>query len=212
MSDEQTNDGPTIEERTNRGRDGKPRRKPKPATPERLRKAALSYIDRYATSAANLHEVLMRRVRRSKRLHGTDMEEATRWADDIVADFVKRELVNDRLYAENRAASLHRSGASRRKIEMSLKIKGVGHDDIAAAMQALEESDPDAEFTAACRHAQRRRLGPWRRDDRDARRDRDLAAMARAGFGYRLASHVIDAADAEALEDEAARRAEERRG
>ena len=54
----------------------KKRRKPKPATQERLRKAALYYIDRYATSAANLREVLMRRVRRSVRLHGTDPEEA----------------------------------------------------------------------------------------------------------------------------------------
>ena len=192
--------------------ENKPRRKPKPATRERLRKAALSYIDRYATSAANLHEVLMRRVRRSTRLHDTDMAEATRWADDIVADFVARKLVDDRMYAENRAASLHRSGASRRKIEMSLKTKGVGGADIAAAMEALEASDPDAEFTAACRHAQRRRLGPWRRDDRTERRDRDLAAMARAGFGYRMASRVIDATDIETLEDEAAERAAERRG
>jgi regulatory protein len=207
MSDDSTNAAPTP-----RGRDGKPRRKPKPATPERLRKAALSYIDRYATSAANLHEVLMRRVRRSTRLHDTEMEEATRWADDIVADFVARKLVDDRSYAVNRVASLHRSGASRRKIEMSLKIKGVGGADITAAMEALDASNPDAEFTAACRHAQRRRLGPWRRDDRAERRDRDLAAMARAGFGYRMASRVIDAVDAEALEDEAAERAAERRG
>tara|TARA_R110002110_G_scaffold415852_1_gene658123 strand:+ start:27878 stop:28501 length:624 start_codon:yes stop_codon:yes gene_type:complete len=207
MSEDFTDDEPTP------GRhNDKPRRKPKPATAERLRKAALSYIDRYATSAANLHEVLMRRVRRSTRLHDTDMAEATGWADDIVADFVKRKLVNDRLYAENRAASLHRSGASRRKIEMSLKIKGVGNDDIAAALETLAEANPDAEFTAACRHAQRRRLGPWRRDDRAARRDRDMAAMARAGFGFRMASRIIDAADVDALEDEAAQRAAERQG
>jgi regulatory protein len=204
------NDESPDAEAGHKGRDGKPRRKPKPATAERLRKAALSYIDRYATSAANLHEVLMRRVRRSTRLHDTDMEEAKQWADDIVADFVTRKLVNDRLYAENRAASLHRSGASRRKIEMSLKIKGVGSADITAALEALAEANPDAEFTAACRHAQRRRLGPWRRDDRAARRDRDLAAMARAGFGYRMASQVIDATDIDELENEAAQRAAER--
>lgn len=190
----------------------KQRRKPRPATPERLRKAALSYIDRYATSASNLREVLMRRVRRSARLHGTDLEEATGWADAIVADFVARNLVNDTLYAENRALSLYRAGASRRKIEISLKTKGVGAADISTALDALDETDPDAEFTAACRHAQRRRLGPWRRDDRAARRDRDLAAMARAGFCYRMASRVIDAADIETLEDEAAERAAERNG
>ena len=189
--------------------DGKPRRKPRPATPERLRKAALSYIDRYATSSANLREILMRRVRRSVRLHDTDLEEASRWADEIVADFDARNLVNDTLYAENRARRLYRGGASRRKIEMSLKTKGVGTADIAAALAALEETDPDAEFTAACQHARRRRLGPWRHDDRAARRNRDLAAMARAGFGYEMASQVIDAPDPEALEAEATVRAAE---
>lgn len=187
----------------------KRRRKPKPATPERLRKAALSYIDRYATSAANLRDVLRRRVRRSARLHGTDPEEGEAWIEAIVADFLARRLVDDRLFAETRAVSLHRSGASRRKIEMSLKTKGVGPTDIAAAIESLQRSDPDAEFTAACRHAQRRRLGPWRHEGRAERRDRDLAAMARAGFGFQMASRVIDAADIDALEAEAARRAEE---
>lgn len=191
-------------------RENAPRRtrhKPRPATEERLRKAALSYIDRYATSAANLREVLMRRVRRSVRLHGTDPEEAAACADVIVAEFVARNLVNDTLYAENRALSLHRGGASRRKIEMSLMTKGVEPADIAAALDALDTADPDAEFTAACRYAQRRRLGPWRRDDRAAQRDRDLAAMARAGFDFRMASRVVDAPDIETLEDEAAERA-----
>ncbi len=186
------------------------RRKPKPVTPDRLRKAALSYIDRYATSAANLREVLRRRIRRSTRLHGTDPEEGEAWIDDIVNDFLTRKLVDDRLFAETRAVSLHRSGASRRKIEMSLKTKGVGPADIAAALESLERADPDAEFTAACRHAQRRGLGPWRREGRTERRDRDLAAMARAGFGFQMASKVIDAPDIDTLEAEAEQRAAER--
>ena len=109
MSDDPRNDGTAAAKPARRQR-----RTPKPATEERLRKAALSYIDRYATSAANLHEVLMRRVRRSARLHDTDTDEARGWADRIVADFVARKLVNDHLYAENRALSLHRGGASRR--------------------------------------------------------------------------------------------------
>ena len=191
---------------------GKPRRKPRQATPERLRKAALSYIDRYATSSANLRDVLMRRVRRSAQLHGTDLKKAGLWADELVADLVSRNLVNDFLYAESRTLSLYRSGASRRKIEMFLKSKGVEQADIMAALNALEETDPDAEFTAACRHAQRRRLGPWRRDDRTARRDRDLAAMARAGFEYQIASQIIDAENIETLGEEAIKRAENRRG
>jgi regulatory protein len=179
------------------------RRKPRPATRERLRKAALSHIDRYATSAANLRAVLMRRVTRSARLYGTDPAEGESWADEIVAELVERGLVDDRTYAETRAASLHRSGASRRKILASLSVKGVGEDDIARALEALDRQHPDAEFVAACRHAQRRRLGPWRTRAPDEKtRGRELASMARAGFGYRLACRIVDAGDPEELDSD----------
>lgn len=180
------------------------RRTPRPATPERLRKAALAHIDRYATSAANLHAVLMRRVERSARLHGTERDEGREWADAIVADFVSKGLLDDTAFAETKAHSLHRSGASRRKIAGMLDAKGVGEGDIAAALDAVADEWADAELAAACRHARRRRLGPWRNpEDRAARRERDLASMGRAGFGYGLACRVIDAEDVEALEEEA---------
>ncbi|MBO6782506.1 MAG: RecX family transcriptional regulator [Alphaproteobacteria bacterium] len=181
------------------------RRTPRPATQERLRKAALHYIDRYATSAGNLHDVLMRRVARSARLHGTDPRQGRQWAEDIVAEFVDRGLVDDRSYAETRAVSLHRGGASRRKIAMALKSKGVGSADVDAALAALEEGHRNSELAAARNYARRRRFGPWRAaDERDARRERDLAAMARAGFSYATALKVIDAPDIDALERDVA--------
>jgi len=177
------------------------RRKPRPATQERLRKAALHYIDRYATSAKNLHEVLMRRVTRSARLHGTDPEEGREWALDIVRELVERGLVDDRRYAETRARSLHRTGASKRRIAMALKTKGVGADDIEYALTELDEAHRNTEMAAARNYARRRRFGPWRdADARAERRDRDLAAMARAGFGYMVSQKVIDAPDIDTLE------------
>ena len=179
----------------------KQRRKPKPATQERLRKAALYYIDRYATSAAHLRSVLMRRVSRSARLHDTNPQEGEAWIEEIVSDLVSRNLVDDRAFAETRSLSLHRGGASRRKIAMNLKSKGVGQDDIEAALRSLEETHANAEFTAARNYARRRRFGPWRNaDEREARRDRDLAAMARAGFSFQMAQRLIDAADIDTLE------------
>ena len=65
-------------------------------------------------------------------------------------------------------------------------------------MQAEREAMPDGaaeaiEDQAARAYAKRRRLGPYRRPDlRAAHRDRDLAALARAGFAYGLARRVID--------------------
>ena len=60
-------------------------------------------------------------------------------------------------------------------------------------MERLDQDDA-AELEAAKALARRRRLGPWRHPaERAARREKDLAAMARAGFRLDAARQVIDA-------------------
>ena len=85
-----------------------------------------------------------------------------------------------------------------------LRQKGVAQSDIAAALATIEAEYADSELAAACRYARRRRLGPYRLPEtRGDRRERDLAALGRAGFGYATARRVIDAGSAEDLEAEA---------
>ncbi|OYW99178.1 MAG: hypothetical protein B7Z14_12660 [Bosea sp. 32-68-6] len=50
------------------------------------------------------------------------------------------------------------------------------------------------ELEAARKAARRKRLGPWSRGDRAASRQKDLAALARAGFNMTTARAVIDGA------------------
>ena len=52
--------------------------------------------------------------------------------------------------------------------------------------------DPQAELEAARIAARRKRLGPWSRGDRAAQRQKDIAALARAGFSLAIARAVID--------------------
>lgn len=185
------------------------RRTPKPATHDRLHKAALHYLERYASSSANLRRVLQRRVERSARLHGTDRTEAAAWVDAIIERLTTLGLLDDRRYAEGRAASLHRRGASLRKIAGMLHQKGVASDQIDDALRALRDATPAPDLVAAVRLARRRRLGPWREPaSRAERRDRDLAALARAGFSYDLASRIVDADSPDVL-DQAIAEAEE---
>jgi regulatory protein len=187
-----------------RGRRKGPRKAPRKATPKSLENAALYYLERFASSAANLRRVLMRRVERSARAHGTDREEGAAAVEDIVARFVASGLLDDAAYAAARAGTLHRRGASARRIRAALMQKGVASGDIEAALAALREEADDPELAAAVALARRRRLGPFRpAPDRAARREKDLAALARAGFGYETARQVIEAADIEALETEA---------
>jgi len=188
---------------------GRRPRAAKPVTAERLHKAALHYLERYASSTEHLRRVLRRRVERSARLHDTDRDEGEAWIAAIVARLAAAGLLDDRVYAETRAHSLHRRGASLRRIAGMLRQKGIGDDDIAATLQTLAGESPSPDLEAAVRLARRRRLGPWRDADiRAERRNRDMAALARAGFSLDLARRVIDAESPERLEQAVAAAAE----
>lgn len=191
---------------------GKParRRRGRPLTSARLEKAALAYLQRFATSTANFRQVMMRRVARSARLHGTEPEEGAGWVEALIARYEAAGLLDDKGYAEARVQTLRARGGSARAIRAKLAAKGVPAPLVERALAAVAEDGPgrggDADLAAALAFARRRRLGPWRvAGARAARRARDLAALARAGFGYDLARRVIDAPDtaaAEALLDE----------
>lgn len=190
---------------TERGR-GK-QQPPPPITADRLERAALHYLERFSASAASLRRVLARRVERSARDHGSDAAEGTRWIEALIERYQLSGLLDDAVYAEAKAGSLRRRGASTRAIREKLAARGVD-GEIAAAALARADQDrghPDggdaADETAARELARRRRLGPFRpAAARAEHRSRDLAALGRAGFSYETARRVIDA-DGE--EDEA---------
>jgi regulatory protein len=181
----------------------KPRRKPRKVSADYLERAALHYLERYASSAANLRRILMRRVQKSAEAHGTDPEDGAQMVDALIARYRTSGLLDDAGYSRMRAESLHRRGSSARMTRMKLAAKGVAADDIDAALDALSETVSEPDLAAAVNYARRRRIGPWRTQNRSEYRDRDLAALARQGFGYEIASRVVDASDNETLEIEA---------
>lgn len=185
------------------GKAGGRRKLPRKATPAYLERAALFYLDRYATSADNLRQVLRRKVARSARVHDSDPAAGHAAIEALIARFLDSGLLDDGRYAEARARSLSRRGLSLRGIRMQLLQKGVGETEIAAALAGLREEAGDPELAAALAYARRRRLGPYRAQaQRGGQRERDLAALARRGFPTEVVLRVIDAGSAEALEDE----------
>ncbi|HTV87825.1 MAG TPA: RecX family transcriptional regulator [Stellaceae bacterium] len=158
---------------------------------------ALSYLERYASSAAQLQRVLQRRVRR--RL-GADRERVGA-ADALILALVARyreaRLLDDDAYAAARARRDIRRGRSLRHIAAGLAAKGVGAAAAVAAIGALRDGTADPELVAAVAFARRRRFGPFR--TREGNRDTELAAFARAGFSRAAAAAVLGCADAAAV-------------
>ncbi len=164
------------------------RRAPRRITPDYLQRAAMHYLERYAAPAGHLRRVLERKVAASCRHHGGQIGDFSAMLDEVVERCVRSGLVDDRRFAEARAASLRRKGQSSRAIAARLAAKGLGRDLVAQA----GGTDDAGELAAARTAARRKRLGPWSRGDRATSRDKDLAALARAGFNYVIARAVID--------------------
>lgn len=167
-----------------------PRRRefgPRPVTPAYLERAALHYLDRYASSAENLRRVLLRKAQR--RLGPEGVRPPTLEADvaELVARLMRTGFVDDRSFAEAKIGSLVRRGTSPGAMRQRLRAKGVPDGTVADAL-AGHELD---ELALARRHAERKRLGPYRARPDPASRERDLASLCRAGFPYRIAVQAL---------------------
>lgn len=170
---------------------------PAPLEPALLERWALSYLQRFASSAENLRRVLRRRALR----HLGGDPERVRGADALIEALVERyraaQLLDDAAYAAGRARRDLAQGRSLRQIAAGLAAKGVGAPDAAAALASLRDGAADPDLVAACAFARRRRLGAFRM--RPAERERELAAFARAGFGRRTAEAVLACVDEAAI-------------
>lgn len=174
---------------------------PRPVTPAYLERAALAYLERYGASAEMLRRVLVRRVETRSRLRGEDPTEALSLVEPVIERAVSSGLVDDLAFARARAARMRRRGGSQRRIAGHLASKGID-GDVAQTVLSQGEDGEDAESAAALAFVRRRRLGPFRRAagarDPANERARDLAALARAGFGYAVSRAALDAAEEEA--------------
>jgi len=169
-----------------------------------LQGAAYRYLERYATTEANLIFILNRKVDRilfDNECGDEKKEEAVSWINEIVEKCVKNNLVNDRLYAEGKMNSLLIAGNSIAVIKNKLRVKGVPLDIISELVEAIEIDNPSINLISCIKYARKRRFGPFRvREVQDKTVNKEQASMARAGFSYDESMKVLNAGREE-LED-----------
>jgi regulatory protein len=145
-----------------------------------LERAALYYLERFASSSENFRKVLKRKIDRRCRARGEEPQAFYALIDPIIERYKASGLLNDALYTQSQVASLRRRGGSKRAINAKLAAKGLRGEEVA---QIIEQDETD-ELQAARNYARRRRLGHWRTKNPADYHDKDLAALARAGFSY----------------------------
>lgn len=183
---------------------GKPRRErkpPKKITADYLHNSGLHYLQRFPASTGHFRTVMMRKVDKSCRHHtGQDREVCARLVEELVAKFCQMGLLDDAGYSRGMVTSLRRRGLSARAIQAKLSGKGLGREHIDKALSDFaDEHGGETEIVAALRLARRKRIGPFATKAAEST-DKHLAALARAGFSYDIASRVIQM-DHESAED-----------
>ena len=186
-------------------KDRKPnaKKKPKKVSAAYLERAALHYLGRFSSSKANLKAVLVRKVRRRNEGFAAPSSEQMSWIEDVVAKCERYGYVDDERYAQQRSESMLRRGKPVRAIKMDLKRKGISEDTVAEVLTELEaEGEADINKAAAAAFVKRRRFGPFRRaiDDPEAlakKKEKELASMARAGFGFELSKQMLSLTEEE---------------
>ena len=167
----------------------------------RLENKALSYLARFASSEANLRQVLTRFGRRKCWPKDADPAEEDAFLaqldqaiDLLVSHYNSLGYIDDMAYAHSRARGMRLRGTSGRHISQYLKGKGVESAIINQTMDDEDIGSMDAETEAAMKYARRRKLGQFASPNSRKKADwenRHLASMVRAGFGFHVAKSVL---------------------
>lgn len=169
--------------------------KSRPLTTATLKDLALSYVSRFATTSGKLEAYLRRKLRERG------------WAGDgepdpaaIAARFAELGYIDDEAWARARADGLLRRGYGARRVAQTLGAAGIDPDLRNSVRPGEGESR-----RAALALARRRGFGPFGGESPDReRREKQLAAMVRAGHGFDVARAVVDAPNETAAEEWAA--------
>jgi regulatory protein len=165
---------------------------PKPLNSAALNDLALHYVARFSTSAAKLEDYLRRKLR--ERGWEGEGDPALR---ALVERFVEAGYVDDLAYARAKSGSLLRRGYGQRRVGQALHAAGIGED-----VREEVRAGKSAQRRAALALAQKRRFGPFGSAELDRpAREKQIAAMLRAGHPLDMARALVTASDIAAAEE-----------
>jgi len=191
------------------GREKRARKKSAPLDETSLRDLALSYVARFSTTAAKLEGYLARKIRERGVAEVGAGDPDGRVLDLDVVGLVTRLIelgyIDDDAYARGRSRDLTARGYGKRRVEQALWAAGVEE-------QTRADNTPSeaASRRAAMLLAKKRGFGLYTRHTRDLRDDSDearkakekqIAAMLRAGHLFEHVRFILEASETSEIED-----------
>jgi len=170
-----------------------------------LRDLALSYVARFSTTAAKLEGYLARKIRERGVAQDADGRVLDLDVVGLVTRLIELGYIDDDAYARGRSRDLTARGYGKRRVEQALWAAGVEE-------QTRADNTPSeaASRRAAMLLAKKRGFGLYTRHTRDLRDDCDearkakekqIAAMLRAGHLFEHVRFILEASETSQIED-----------
>lgn len=171
-------DSPDIENETTAGG------MPTPRMFSWARNSTIYRLERRMHTEKQLRDAIARKAR--EKFEGISEAQVRLLAEAAVKFAYDNKALDDEAYAETSSRAGMRSGRSRRAVALKLARKGIARETADAAVAGIDD------LFAALVLARKRAFGPFRKVDLDEkRRAKELAAFARAGFGFETGRAVL---------------------
>ena len=166
------------------------KRPAKKITPQRLKNIGLYYLKRFESSVENLRSVLQKRVNQyAKENPEFNKQEAYQWVENVLAEFEKLHYLDDERFTEIKVRHYLAVGKPARYIQNKLREKGVANAQIDEMLDDFGYNPQEM----ALKLAKRKKIGPFRPNEeaRKLNRQKDMAALIRAGFDYDVVAEIM---------------------
>ncbi len=176
-------------------------KKAKKITASYLHNAGLYYLQRFSASRQQFRTVMLRKVKKSCLEHkDQNYEDCAAMVEDTIGTFERAGLLNDESYAQGVVASLRRAGKSKKEILMKMRARGLAPDLALEKLELHDLQNPEnGDTVAALKLLRRKKTGPFDMGKKHPP-EKTLASLARAGFSYDTAQHVLNLKRKEAEE------------
>ena len=177
-------------------------RVPNPLDPAKLDELALAYAARFATSAGKLASYLRRKIATRGWAGAEDGDAPAPDIDGVVERMVRAGYIDDEVFARARGSGLLRRGYGARRIDETLRAAGVAQE-----LRGEARGSEGERRQAALTMVRKRGFGPFSRTAEPGtrldpgRREKQIAALLRAGHPLASARELVDAASVRAAEN-----------
>ena len=169
-----------------------------------LRDLALHYAARYATTGAKLEGYLARKIRERGLAEDEDGRTVELDVTGLVTRLIELGYVDDDAYGRMRSRDLTARGYGKRRVEQALWAAGVEEE-----VRGAHAPGESASRRAAILLARKRGFGVFGNridseasiDTQRAAKEKQIAAMLRAGHDFEHVRFILDAANSDDIED-----------